>query len=65
MDINIFATAEISDLAASRTVIFASDVTRYFDPEFYKDKGYQDAISLNQESYYLKSGTFFESLKFI
>ena len=55
----------ISDAAVSNSVIFTEEISRYFNPKFYQKNGFQGAISLNQELYYVVNGTLASEAKYI
>ena len=65
MEINIVAMKDISELAASSTAVFSSDITRYFNQEHYSESGHQGAIALDPDVYFMINGTVAEKTKYI
>jgi len=65
MTCTVHAMPGISDAAATKGVIFSTEISRYFNPKFYQENGFQSAISLNQDVYYVVNGTLASESKYI
>ena len=49
LGLNVYSKGELSEEILADTLIFSEDVTRFFDPHDYLDKGYAGAVSLTQD----------------
>ena len=63
--LNVHSMPGISDVAVSNSVIFSEEISSYFNPDFYQKNGFQGAVSLNQDMYYVVNGTLASEAKYI